>query len=441
MSANRPVESFLAAACGPGARDPEPAASLFSGHRDELAQDLAASIAAGMNDALRSHLEGAGGEIVNRKLSPLGWPPILYACRSTLAHRGSPHADALAETVRLLLQAGADPAACFPGRSDGEVTLHPPALYAAAGLNGNAAMTQALLGAGAGVEFGETLIECAFRDAWDCFDALLAAGADIDRTAGLDGFPPLHAVIDRAADPARIRHLFNRGADPDRSAGHVDETPLLVAVRRRRLEVVKDLLDLGVDIDAKTAGGKTGFAHAARRGFREIESYLGHAGADRTLTPADQLAVALSASDLDRAKAIVAEHPEAAKSRSPEESRISADLAGRPAPKLLEWLLDAGGDTEARGLDGGTPVQQAAWFGQPECAKLLIDRGADLTVRCTAHGSNPVGWVAHGSLWSGDAEQRMNAYVEIAEALVKAGAPVPPDVPAADAVLKIIRPG
>lgn len=44
----------------------------------------------------------------------------------------------------------------------------------------------------------------------------------------------------------------------------------------------------------------------------------------------------------------------------------------------VTFLIDAGADLEAPGLDGGTSLHQAAWFGQPDHARVLIDAGPGL---------------------------------------------------------------
>ena len=76
----------------------------------------------------------------------------------------------------------------------------------------------------------------------------------------------------------------------------------------------------------------------------------------------------------------------------------------------------------AAGLDDGTPLHQAAWFGQPDNARLLIEAGAPLDVFEPTHESSPIGWVTHGSRYSGGAEERQDAYVALARMLLAAGA-------------------
>ncbi|MCP3902043.1 MAG: ankyrin repeat domain-containing protein, partial [Planctomycetes bacterium] len=87
-------------------------------------------------------------------------------------------------------------------------------------------------------------------------------------------------------------------------------------------------------------------------------------------------------------------------------------------------LIEAGADLAAPGLDHGTPLHQAAWFGQPDNAALLIEAGAPLDVFDPVHERSPIGWAAHGSRYSGAAEQRQDEYVAVTRALLDAGAAV-----------------
>lgn len=46
------------------------------------------------------------------------------------------------------------------------------------------------------------------------------------------------------------------------------------------------------------------------------------------------------------------------------------------------------------GLDR-TALHEAAWAGNLEMVKLLLELGADLTVRDASHGATPLGWAEH----------------------------------------------
>ncbi|MXV96537.1 MAG: hypothetical protein F4Y07_16275 [Gemmatimonadetes bacterium] len=80
-----------------------------------------------------------------------------------------------------------------------------------------------------------------------------------------------------------LRRVLAQGADPNVRGGPHAETPLHVATRRRRSTAVAILLDRGADIDARTAGGKTAYAHAIRRGFDEVAALLAGRGASTEL--------------------------------------------------------------------------------------------------------------------------------------------------------------
>ncbi len=218
-----------------------------------------------------------------------------------------------------------------------------------------------------------------------------------------------------------LRRMLDDGLDPNTRDGPRSETPLHVATRRRRLSAVDMLLSYGADIDATTAGGKTAYAHAARRGFDEIAASLRSHGARTWLNDPDQLAVAIVHGQIDKAQRILARHPGVARTGNDEEDRLLADVAGRQHRSAVELLLRAGANLTATGLDEGTPLHQAAWFGQPDNARLLIDAGAPLDVFDPTHESSPIGWAAHGSRYSGGAGERQDEYVALTRILLAAG--------------------
>lgn len=221
---------------------------------------------------------------------------------------------------------------------------------------------------------------------------------------------------------ATLRSLLQAGAEVDARSGPRAETPLHVATRRRRVNAATILLDHGADLNAKTAGGKTAYAHAVRRGFDDVAKVFVARGANTELNDADRLAVALVNGRLHEAREIIAKHPQVVRTGNPEEDRLLADVAGRNETAPVALLLQAGADLTAAGLDAGTPLHQAAWFGQPENARLLIEAGAPLEIFEETHQSSPLGWAVHGSRYSGGAEERQEAYVALVRMLLAAGA-------------------
>ena len=247
----------------------------------------------------------------------------------------------------------------------------------------------------------------------------------------------LHELLDfdyGADGDDKLQRMLADEADPNRYEETPGETPLHVATRRRRLSAVKILLEYGAAINALTAGGKTAYAHAIRRGFDEIAAFLLSRGADSTLNAADRLAVAMVKGQLDEAREILADHPDAARTGNPEEDRLLADLAGRNGSRAIALLIASGADLAAPGLDSGTPLHQAAWFGQPGNAQLLIEAGAPLDIFDTIHHSSPLGWAVHGSRYSGEADKRQDKYVALVSMLLTAGSSLSyPGEPESDA--------
>lgn len=257
--------------------------------------------------------------------------------------------------------------------------------------------------------------------------------------------PTLHYLLDWEYTQAGMLQLLQSGANPNERYWKYQENALHVAVRRRRLECIEPLLDHGVDINATTKGGKTAYAHAIRRGFTEISDALQEKRADTTLNQADQLAVALVEGQIARAGAMIAENPELIPSMNEEEARILPDLTGRNRTDVVRLLLDAGVDLTSRGLDEGTGLHMAAWFGQPANTQLLIDYNAPLEIRGDLHNMSPLGWAVHGSVYSGSAKSHADDYVKITRILLQAGASLlHPDLPedtSGSWLLKEVAPG
>lgn len=418
---NEIANEFLAAACG-GTRtvDVSAAKALLAVDPDLAGRCIHTAAVVGDVAAVEAALRRDPSRAVARG-GPFTWNPLLYLCFSRLGLDDGQRAARYARIARLLLEHGADANSQFVWQGQ-DPANGLSALFGAAGVSDNPELTRVLLEGGANPNDGKSMRCAAELEHHACLEAMLEHGGDLDDTSTPGSVPPLHWLLDWNYTRTAVEWILERGASPDVRVGRFGESALHVAVRRRRLDATELLLDHGADLDARTVGGKSAYSHARCRGFDDVAQLLAARGADASLTAADELAVALVGNDLERARTLIDADPGLVPDLGPEDSRILPDLAGRPMAGAVELLLDAGADISARGLDGGTALHQAAWFGQPEVAHRLISRGAPLDLRGDDHDSTPLGWAAHGSRHSGGADGRAELYAEIAEMLLLAGA-------------------
>jgi len=236
--------------------------------------------------------------------------------------------------------------------------------------------------------------------------------------------PSFHYLLDWNFDQAaekQLRNALEDGLDPNLTDSQTGEALIHVAARRRRLQAVQWLAQSGANVDQKNSCGKTAFVHCLRRGFSEISDYLKTRGAEIFLEPADRFAVAIIQGRLDEAKEILDEFPFVVKTGNPEEDRLLADVAGRAEYGALEFLIESGADLEAKALDGGGPLHQAAWFGQIQNVNRLVEAGASLDRFDNDHQSSAIGWAVHGAKYSGGAMDRLEVYQQIVSRLLEAG--------------------
>jgi hypothetical protein len=154
----------------------------------DLATDGPYAACAAGNEAALEQMAAADPGWVNRPGGPFALPPLVAVTHSILAQVPE-FRDRLYRSAQSLLQAGADPNQAI-GNRFAPATLDAPdakaplsALYGAAGVNRDPALTNLLLDAGADPNDGESLYHSLENP--DCTRMLLLRGARVSGTNAL----------------------------------------------------------------------------------------------------------------------------------------------------------------------------------------------------------------------------------------------------------------
>ncbi len=191
--------------------------------------------------------------------------------------------------------------------------------------------------------------------------------------------------------PDEVRRIVreNPGAlEQRRSHNESFETALHYAVGRGNAKMVELLLALGMDPFAQNEAGYTASINASTP---EVDMPIMKAFAAQPGAPVLFAFVALH--DWDRAGQLLRERPGIPRERQHE---FTVHLmAKRGDAAAVKWLLDHGFDPNGRWnhYDATvTPLHMAAWGGHADVARVLLDAGADATIKDSKHDSTPIEW-------------------------------------------------
>ena len=364
------------------------------------------------------------------------------------AAANSPVADAARrgdlDAVKSLLQDGADVNAPL---GDGMTALH----WAAE--RGDLQLTNTLLYAGANVEavtrIGQyTPLHIAARTGnANIVKALLDAKAEVNAKTSPSGATALHLAA-TSGNVDVLNALLDARADVNAKEPEWEQTPLIFAAAAGRTEAVKVLLKRGADANAQSKWIDLGKESQLDRAARTLQQKILEATVPKGQKPtASQLQASIQAArELLRSGKVP---PPEANARGGEERNFNPEEIN-PAQNskggmtalhhavrqgyvdTTRALIEGGADIN-KGMagDGSTPLVVAAINGQFDAAMLLVEKGADPNLAMKGTGVGPL-WAVINTQWQPrtrfpqpqNTEQQKHTYLELMEALLKAGADV-----------------
>ncbi len=313
----------------------------------------------------------ADPELVDRRGGYFDWPPLLYACYSRV---DAPGLSTLAVAERLL-EGGADPNAHYMWGGQYRFT----ALTGAFGEGEMGpvnqpphpqrdALARLLLDAGASCNDGQALYNTMFTPGSDCLELLLEHGLGSEH---------------------RNNWLLEEGnelvANNDQTLGYQLEW----AARNHHVERARLLVDNGAEVN-RTVNGRTLYEWAWLTGHPDLARYLADHGAKAVrLSDEQRFAGCCMSGDRDGARALAHSRPDIAERTQAAMPDLLPDAAAGNRLDAVRAMLELGFDP---GWPDRTALHQAAFHGQLDMAKLLLEKGADLSLRDASFAATPMQW-------------------------------------------------
>jgi len=350
---------------------------LFLDHPEIRSSDIFVAAATGDLANAQRLLQG-NPQLAKTKGGPLDWDPLLYATYA----RFSASWSRPVETVRLLLDHGADPNAGF---------LWDKSMCLFTALTG-------VFGEG---EAGPTN-QPRHPHEEALARLLLIAGADPNDSQVL-----YNRMFTKGSSHLRLLFEFGlrramKGPWHERLGGKVP-TPaellrqqLFWAAEHNHPDRVELLVQHGVDLNAITPAGKTAAEIAILNGYPAIADFLfAHGAMKDALSPKDAFIAACNEGSEGKARALLTRHPSLLEDIQSRQISLLISAAGDNRLDAVRLMLDLG--FPVSGLGRNTALHEAAWFGHLEMVELLISRGADTSIQDREHHARPVDWALYNN--------------------------------------------
>ncbi|HLY19731.1 MAG TPA: ankyrin repeat domain-containing protein [Bryobacteraceae bacterium] len=340
-------------------------ASEMLANQPELAVANIWTAAAAGNAAGVEQMLEAEPDLVNRP-GPHGWAPLLCACYSRVQPLDSNHSTY--EVARVLLARGADPKAFIMKHND------PPG-------SDRARRFTALTGVFGGGSTG--LANQPPHAQWrEMAELLLSHGADPadEQALWINQGSSLELLLRHGLKPdAPVRTgsgqmtLLGRELCQAARNGHIDRVRLLLAHGARTDEMFRE---------------KTPWRHATENGHLEIARLLQESGSPTAeMDDVERFTSLCMAGDSAGARAMLEARPDIL-GRAPKSMVLKAANTGRL--EAVRLVLDLGFDPDY--VDEVAALHHAAGSNKEAIVRLLLERGASLTVREPFYDGTPVEW-------------------------------------------------
>jgi ankyrin repeat protein len=360
---------------------------------------------AGANINQKSHWWAGGFHVLDEAGSPPWMPSFLIGRGAVLEIHQAVRLGMLEEVRRMLAE---DPALVDARGGDGQLPLH---------FAQTTEMADFLINRGADinardVDHESTAAQWMVRDRSEVARALMKRGCvtDILMASALGDLEAIDHILE--ADPAAIITAVNPGCFPM--------------------------------WDARAGGSIYIWTLGANKTAPALAREFGHEDVFRALidrAPAGmRLAVACEVGDEDLVRQLRATQPDLAAALTAGERRKLADAAQDENIPAVRLMLDAGWPPDARGQHNATPLHWAAFHGNRELTRVLLEHGAPVNVKGDEYNGTPLGWALHGSVHGWRA--KTGDYAGTVAALLARGADAPPvtdGMQGAPAVIDVLR--
>jgi len=198
-------------------------------------------------------------------------------------------------------------------------------------------------------------------------------------------------------------------------------TPLLWALRGRRVDAARTLIERGAQVDIPTRDASTPLMLAARHGLESVSALLIERGAKLDSVDTEGRSALMLAAIGDHQGVVSSLLARGAtvglRDGRGRDALMHAALIGASAA-TIDALIDHGAAIEARGRNGSTALLFAASYGRTRSVQALIARGARLDAR-DSRGWSALDWVVNTHVQ--ETEQNFRAREATFDLLVASG--------------------